>query len=90
MQDNPERGELDPAVDIRRRYKKNSSSVISCRKRTKESCDRGSEMWTVHSGRGGEGPVPLKKLREPGKREKIVRKISSPGGIAGTSALSLQ
>jgi len=27
-------------------------------KRTKEGFDRGSEVGTVHSGRGGKGPVP--------------------------------
>jgi len=30
MQDNPEVGKLDPAVDVRKRYKKNSPSVLSC------------------------------------------------------------
>jgi len=50
MRDNS--GELDPAGDIRRRCKKNFSSVLSCiGKRTKESCDRESEFGTVY----GEG-----------------------------------
>jgi len=48
--DNPE-GELDSAVDVRRRYK--NSSILSCiGKRTKEGFDRGSKLWTVHSGAG--------------------------------------
>jgi len=60
MRDNPG-GELDPADDVHRRCKKNSSSFLFCiGKRTKEGCDHGSEVGTVHSGRDGEGPVPLK------------------------------
>jgi len=55
MRDNPGRGEFDPAVDVRRRCKKNSPSVLFCiGKRTKEGCDWGSEVGTVHSGRSGE------------------------------------
>jgi len=39
-----EKGEPDPAVDNRRRCKKNSPSVLSyIGKRKKEGCDRGSE-----------------------------------------------
>jgi len=57
MRDNPEGGELEPAVDDSRRCKKNSPSVFflfyffilhRC-----EGCDRGSEVGTVHSRRGG-------------------------------------
>jgi len=45
------RNELDPADDVRRRCKKNSPFVLSCiDKRTKQACDRGSEVGTVHSG----------------------------------------
>jgi len=52
MQDNPVRGELDLAVDDRRRCKKNSSSILSCiDKKTKESCNRGSKVRILHSGR---------------------------------------
>jgi len=48
MQDNPDGGELDPANDVRRCCKKNSSFVLSCiDKRTKEGCDGGSEVRTV-------------------------------------------
>jgi len=37
----------------------NSPSVLSCiGKRTREGCDRGSEVGAVHSRRDGEGPVP--------------------------------
>jgi len=47
-----------------RRCKNNSPSVLSCiGKRTKESCDRGSEVKIVHSGRDGKEPVPLWKPR---------------------------
>jgi len=53
MQDNPEGVELD--------HKKNFS-VLSCiDKRTKEGCDRGSDVGTVISGRGGKVPLPLRK-----------------------------
>jgi len=63
MRDNPGGDELDLAKGVHRRCKKNSPSVLSCiGKRTKESCDRGSEVRTVQSGRCGEGPIPL---REP-------------------------
>jgi len=63
MWDYPEEGELDPADGVRRRCNKNSSSV------SKEGCDRGSEVGTVHSGLDGEGPVPLMKPKESGGRE---------------------
>jgi len=48
---------------------KNSPSVLSCiGKRTKEGCDRGSEVGTVHSVRiRWEGTVSLRKLKESGK-----------------------
>jgi len=68
MRDNPG-DELDPAVDVCRRWK-NSPFFLTCiDKRTKEeSCDRGKEVGIVHSGRDGEGAVPLKKPKESGKR----------------------
>jgi len=54
MRDNPEESELDPAEGVRRRFKKNSPSVLSCiGKRTRESCDRGSEVGTFYSRRDG-------------------------------------
>jgi len=57
--------------------------VLSCiDKRTKKGGDRGSEVGTVHKREDGEGPVPLRKPREIGKRESWVM-ISSPGGVAG-------
>jgi len=66
MQDNVERDELDPADDARRRCKKNSP-VLSCiGKRTKQGCDCGSEVGTVHSG---QGPVTLGESKKSGKRE---------------------
>jgi len=50
MRDNSNRGNLDPADDVRRRCKKNSSSILSCiDKRTEEGCDRGSEVGIVYS-----------------------------------------
>jgi len=50
MLDNPKVGELDSAVDVRRRCKKNSPYILSCiDKRTNDGCDRGSEVGTVHS-----------------------------------------
>jgi len=74
MRDNPEGGELDPTEGVRRRCKKNSSSVLSCiGKRTREGYGRGSEVGTVYSGREGEGPVPPRKPKESGKRELLKR-----------------
>jgi len=61
MRDNPEGGQADPALDVRRLCRKNFSIFSCIDKRTKESCVRGSEVGTVHSGRDGEGPAPLKK-----------------------------
>jgi len=51
MGNNPGGGELDPAEGTRRRCKKNFPSVFSCigtGKRTREGCDRGSEVGTVY------------------------------------------
>jgi len=60
MRGNPEGGELDLAEDVQfvhRRCKKNSF-VLSCiGKRTKEGCDRGSEVGTADSRRNGEETV---------------------------------
>jgi len=54
MRDNPERRELDPALDDRRRCKKNSPSVLSCRdNKIKEVCDRGSKVETVPVAKRG-------------------------------------
>jgi len=51
IRDNTEGGELDPAADVRRHCKRNSSSVLSCiDKRTKEGCDRSSEVGAVPGG----------------------------------------
>jgi len=54
MRDNQEGGELDPADDVRRRCKKNSSVLSYIGEGTREGCDRGSEVGTVHSRRCGE------------------------------------
>jgi len=49
---------------VRRRCK-NSPFVLSCiGKKTREVCDRGSEVGTVHSGRDGKEPVILRKPKE--------------------------
>jgi len=58
--DNPG-GELDPAVDVSRRCMKFPSVLTCIGKMTKEGCDRGNEVGAVHSGRGGEGPVSVRK-----------------------------
>jgi len=56
MRNNPEGDELDPKEGVRRRSKKISPSALSCiGKRTREGCDRGNEVGTVHSGRDGKG-----------------------------------
>jgi len=50
MRNNPGGGESDLAEGVHRRCMKNSPSVLSCiGKRTKEGCDRVSEVETVHS-----------------------------------------
>jgi len=50
-QDSQGGGESDPAEGFRKRCMKNSPSFLSCiGKRTKEGCERGSEVETVHSG----------------------------------------
>jgi len=65
MRDNPGGDELDPAEGVRSYCKKNSPSVLSCiGKWTREGCDCGSEVGTVHSERGGKGPVPPRKPKE--------------------------
>jgi len=69
VQDNPVGDESDPAEGLHRRCKKNSPSVLSCiGKKTREGCDCGSEVWTVHSGWDGEGPVPPRKPKESCRR----------------------
>jgi len=69
MRDSPEGGESDPAESVRKRCKKNSLSVLSCiGKRTREGCDRGSEVGTVHSGRDGGGPDSSRKPKVSGRR----------------------
>jgi len=51
MRDSQGGGESDPAEDVRRRYMNNSPSFLSCiGKRSKEGCNRGSKVETVHSG----------------------------------------
>jgi len=51
MRDSQGGGESDPAEGVRRRCLMNSSSFLSCiGKRTKEGCDRGSEVETVYNG----------------------------------------
>jgi len=63
-------GELDPAEGVGRRCK-SSPSVLSCiGKRKKEGCDRGS-------GRVGEGPVPLRKPKKPGRKDNCKKDLIS-------------
>jgi len=50
MRDSPGEGEPDPAEGVRRRCIKISSVLSYIDKRTREGCDRGSEVETVHSG----------------------------------------
>jgi len=70
MRENPEGGESDPAEGVRRRCKKNYPFVLSCvGKRTREGCNRGSEVGAFYSRRDGEGPVPPRKPKKSGKRE---------------------
>jgi len=69
MRDNPEEGELDTANDFHRRCKKNPSVLPCIGNRTREGCDHGSEVWAVHSGWEGEGPVTLRKPKESGRTE---------------------
>jgi len=60
---------------------------LSCMgKRIKEGSDRGSEVWIVHSGRAGKGPVLCGNRRNLADEE-IVRKITFPGSIAGVPYL---
>jgi len=55
-------------------YKKNSRSILSCVKRTKEikrtkeGCDHVSKVGTVHSRRERKGPVPMRKSKESDRR----------------------
>jgi len=53
------KGELDPADDVRRHF----------RKKTKEGCDHGSEVGTVHSSETGNGELLLRKPKEFGRRD---------------------
>jgi len=90
MQDNPERGELDATDDVDRHWKKNSPSFAPCiGKRTKEDCDSGSEIGRVYNEEDKEGPVPLRKPKKSGRRERerVVRKVLSSGSIADMSYL---
>jgi len=69
MCDNPGGGESNPAEGVRGRCKMKSPSVLSCiGKTTREGCDRGREVGTVHSRYDGEGTVPLRKSKESGRR----------------------
>jgi len=51
MWDSQGGGESDPAEGVHRCCIKNYFSFLSCiGKRTKEACDRGSEVETIYSG----------------------------------------
>jgi len=67
---NPEWDELNPADDVRRRCKNNCSCFLSCiDKRTKDGCDRGSEVGTVQSERDGGKASSSEETKESGRRE---------------------
>jgi len=64
--------ELDPALDVRMRCKKNS--VLSCiGKRTAEGCDRGSEIGQFTAGDTGKGISSEETERIWQKRELLER-----------------
>jgi len=72
------RWSVGPAEGVRRRCNKNSPSVLSCiGKRTRECCDRGSEVGTIHSGWYKEGPVPPRKPNESGRGESCEKEFIS-------------
>jgi len=58
MREKPDLGELDPAVDVRSCCKKKlfSFRFILHRDSNRTMTLGGSDVGTVHSGRGGEGP----------------------------------
>jgi len=61
----------------------NSPSVLSfIGKRTREGCDRGSEVGTVHNGQDGKGQF-LRGNRRNLAGEGVVRNISSPKRVSG-------
>jgi len=72
-----EGGELVPIESVRRRCKKNAPSVLSCiGKRTREGCDRGNEVRTVHSGQNGKGQF-FREDRRNLAEEGVVKAILS-------------
>jgi len=77
MKDNQDRGELDPVHDICRCCNKNSLSVLSCIGKTKEGCDRGSKVGTVHCRQDGEERVPQRKPKVSGRRESCEKDLFS-------------
>jgi len=86
MWENPEGGELDLAEGVRRLQEE--FFRLSCiGKRTRECCDRGSEVGTANSGRDGEGPVPPRKPKESGRRGSCEKYFVSKksGGCAKSS-----
>jgi len=84
MQDSQGGGESDPAEGVRVRCMKNSTFLSCIGKRTKEGCDRGSEVETFNSGQDGEGPVPPRNRRNLAG-EGAVRKSSFPQRAASVS-----
>jgi len=78
MRDNPERGELDPAVDDR--CMKNSPFVLSCIGKRTKGCDRGSVDGQFTAGETGKGQF-LGRNRRNLEKERIVRKTSSLGSM---------
>jgi len=80
MRDNPEVGELNPAVFVRRRCKKNSS-VLSCigQKKAVTVAAKSEQLTAGKTGRASSSEETRRNLVE----ERIVRKISPSGCIAG-------
>jgi len=68
-QDNPDRGELDPAYEISRRCKKNSHSVLFCIRGQKKAVMVAAKSGQFIAGKTGERQVPLRKKEESGRRK---------------------
>jgi len=68
--DDPEGGELDPAVDVRRRCEKNSpSGFLAQTGGQKKTVTVPAKSGQFTAGEVGKGPVSLRKPKEFGKRE---------------------
>jgi len=61
VRDNPEEVELGPVDDVCMHCKKNFIVLFYIGKKKR--------VRTIHSGRVGKGPVPLRKLKKSGRKE---------------------